>query len=138
MHAKTKIAATREAFRLLIKIVAPCLNKHRASWGTPGLAAFIAGCTVANQNMAWVRGDGQAMRGDAVLMRQFDADRAICFGERKKAAADGIIRSCMAQRGYLLVPRNEAAARSAELARIAAEKARRDAFAAKKNNSQGE
>ena len=40
----------------------------------------------------------------------------------------------VAQRGYLLVPKNEAAARLAERAALAAEKARRDAFAAKKNN----
>ena len=85
--------------------------------------------------MTWIRGDGQAMLGDAALMRQFDVDRAICFGERRNVAVDAIARGCMAQRGYLLVPQNEAAARSAERAAIATEKARRDAFAARKNNS---
>jgi hypothetical protein len=102
-----------------------------------GLAAVLAGCT-ASQNMTWIRGDGQAMLGAAVLMRQFDVDRTICFGEQQKAAVDAIARGCMAQRGYLLVPKNEAAARLAERAALAAEKARRDAFAAKKNNFQGE
>jgi hypothetical protein len=104
----------------------------------PGLAVLVAGCAAASQNMTWIRGDGQAMLGDAVRMRQFDVDRRICFGEGQKAAMDAIARGCMAQRGYLLVPQDEAAARSAKLAAIAAEKARRDAFAAKKNNSQGE
>ena len=88
--------------------------------------------------MTWIRGDGQAMLGNAVLMRRFDVDRMICFGERQKAAVDAIARGCMTQRGYLLVLQNEAAARLAERAAIAAEKARRDAFAAKKNNFQGE
>ena len=104
----------------------------------PGLAALVAGCAAASQNMAWVRGDGQAMLGDAVLMRRFDVDRTICFGERQEAAVDAIARGCMAQRGYLLAPQNEAAARSAELAAIAAEKARRNAFAAKQIIPTGE
>ena len=104
----------------------------------PGLAALVAGCAAASQNMTWIRGDGRAVLGDAVLMRRFDVDRTICFGERQKAAVDAIARGCMAQRGYLLVPQNEAAARSAELAAIAAEKARRDAFAAKRPIPRGE
>ena len=118
----------------------------RAKWVPPkmsrfryalGLAALLAGCA-ASQNMTWIRGDGQAMLGDAVLMRQFDVDRTICFGQQQKAAVDAIARGCMAQRGYLLVPKNEAAARLAERAALAAEKACRDAFAAKKNNFHGE
>src|SRR5215468_5468952 len=74
----------------------------------PGLAVLVAGCAAASQNMTWVRGDGQTMLGDAVLMRRFDVDRTICFGERQKAAVDATARGCMAQRGYLLVPQNEA------------------------------
>jgi len=38
----------------------------------PGLAVVVAGCAAASQNMIWIRGDGQAMLGDAVLMRRFD------------------------------------------------------------------
>ncbi len=59
----------------------------------------------------WVRSDGQSGRDNPALAAQFNTDKAACtFGG--SAEPD---RSCMDQRGYLLVPADQAAAKAAEL-----------------------
>ena len=112
------------------------------------LAVLLASCATSPK-MLWVRTDGKPASADPVLAQQFEVDTTVCLGERQKAdlsgvtvtsgglagiaasmqrsqSADAVQKGCMAQRGYILVPEEEAASRSAQLAAVAAEKDRRD------------
>lgn len=103
--------------------------------------------------MIWMRTDGQSAANDPVLAQQFQVDKTICLGEREKAdlsgvtvtqggiaglaaavnrsnEADAVGQGCMAQKGYMLVREDQAAAMQQQFAAIAAEKAQRDAAAA--------
>jgi hypothetical protein len=80
------------------------------------LAALLAGCMSTSQPVrtiqgAWVRSDGQSGRDNPALAAQFAADKAACT---QPGAAEPD-RACMDQRGYLLVPESQAAAKAAEL-----------------------
>jgi hypothetical protein len=98
-----------------------------------GLALALAGCQ-STQNV-WLRTDGRRATSSPQLSQQFDLDATVCQGERQKAsmsgvqlnsgglmgvaeamergqAADDVTKGCMAQRGYLLVPREVAEARA--------------------------
>ncbi len=57
----------------------------------------------------WLRSDGQSGKDNPALAQQFAVDKAACtrFGD--------VDRTCMAQRGYLLVPESEAEARAVQL-----------------------
>jgi hypothetical protein len=102
--------------------------------------------------MQWIRTDGKRAAGDPVLAQQFDVDRTVCLGERQKAAlsgvtigsggwaaavaaqdrsnsADAVAKGCMAEKGYLLVPEEEAETRRAEMAAVAEEKRKQEAAA---------
>lgn len=96
----------------------------------------MAGCQTAQQEeFLWVRTDGQVVTGNPALQARGELDRTICFGEVQKAAAGApvvyyrglagaitaaaitnsqqrayvdIMKGCMAERGYVLVPRSEA------------------------------
>ena len=107
---------------------------------------LLSGCA---KEMVYLRVDGQRTSTDPVLVQQFEVDRTICSGEMQKANVSGVTYSgggmaglaaqierqqavgqvaqgCMAQRGYLAVPKEEAAAKFEELAAVAAEKKRRE------------
>jgi hypothetical protein len=115
------------------------------------LAVGLAACATKPPPV-WLRTDGTSAAGDPVLAQQFEIDRTVCLGERERAdlsgvtvaqggligmaaaqnranAADAVAQGCMAQKGYILVPAEMAAAKSQELAAIAAEKVRREAVA---------
>lgn len=91
-----------------------------------------AGCAIAPQ-MAVVRTDGQSIRENPKLQQALDIDRKVCEGETQKANLSGVtigggsvgalaaaierqesartvMIGCMAQRGYVLVPQEQAAA----------------------------
>jgi hypothetical protein len=110
------------------------------------ISALLAGCA---KEMVYVRLDGRSSVSDPVLAQQFEVDRTICSGEMQKANVSGVTFSggglagvaaqverqqavgqvaqgCMAQKGYLMVPKEEAEAKKAELAAITAEKKRRE------------
>ncbi len=112
-------------------------------------ATALSGCA---KDMAYIRIDGQRAKTDPVLAQQFEIDRTICSGEMQKANVSGVTFSgggvaglaaqverqqavgqvaqgCMAQKGYVLVERDQAEARLAEFAAVAAEKKRREAGA---------
>ena len=104
--------------------------------GTGGLAlraaAFCVGALAligCAPHMIYLRADGVPPASDPVLQQQFEVDRTICDGELQKGAGQTPVRGCMAERGYVLVKEDEVAAKSQELAAIAAEKARREAAA---------
>ena len=79
---------------------------------------MLAGCSttsgpgpVRTVQGVWVRADGQSGRDNPALAAQFAADKAACT----QAGSPEPDRACMDQRGYLLVPADQAAAKAAEL-----------------------
>src|SRR5262249_52538122 len=124
---------------------------HELRYASLFALVLLAGC--ATKPMAYVRSDGQRISSDPVLSQQFELDKTVCLGERQKAdlsgvtvangslagaiaaqersnSANAVARGCMAQKGYQLVPEEQAEERLAENQTVAAEKARREAAAA--------
>jgi hypothetical protein len=120
--------------------------------GIVALCAALGGCAAAPK-MLWLRADGQRASENPVLLTQYELDATSCLGERNKAnlsgvtftgggfsgiaaaversnAADSVQRGCMAEKGYLLVPEDQATAKQADLAAIAEEKRKQEAAAA--------
>jgi hypothetical protein len=112
--------------------------------GIAALCAALCGCA-AQPKMLWLRADGQRAVDDPGLRTQYELDTTSCLGERNKAnlsgvtftggglsglaaaadrsnAADTVQRGCMAEKGYLLVPEDQAPQKQAELAAIAEQK----------------
>jgi hypothetical protein len=110
----------------------------------------LTGCATKS---VYLLADGRAPGSDPVLNQQFEMDRTVCQGDMQKAnlsgvtftggglagaaaaaqrgqAAGQVAQGCMAEKGYVLVPEDQVAAKQQELAAIAAEKARREAAAA--------
>lgn len=100
-------------------------------------ALLLFGCAEQVKN-SWVRADGQSIRQSPAFMQQYETDSMICNGETQRAnlqstaycqgiagcAVAGAVRGnqlqtvangCMAQRGYVLVPEDQAEAKAAEL-----------------------
>jgi len=105
-----------------------------------GVAALVlAGCqTTAEQpQRGWVRVDGRPMIGNPQLTQQLQIDQTICLGETSKAASGmqpvywrgiggaiqaqmienqrtdmltNVAKGCMAEKGYMLMTAEEAAA----------------------------
>jgi hypothetical protein len=93
------------------------------------MAAFVLGGCDTAPAWGWKRIDGQSAREDPALMKQFQADRTACLGARQQAGIVGaagerglpsgtmrsmrdheamdVIQDCMAQKGYVAVPRRE-------------------------------
>lgn len=119
--------------------------------GCTSLALILAlgGCATAPK-MTYIRTDGQHIKGDAVREQQFQVDAAICNGEMQKANVSGVTftgggiagavaaanrssavgqvgQGCMAEKGYVIVPEEQAEAKLAEFAAIAEEKKQREA-----------
>jgi len=70
----------------------------------------LPGCvttTVATQ-MAWVRTDGHRITDDPALLQQGKADVALCHADLDAGSANETARTCMAQRGYALVQKDQA------------------------------
>jgi len=55
---------------------------------------------------------------------------AAMAAQERGSSADAVARGCMAEKGYLLVPADQADAKSAELAAIADQKRKQEAAAA--------
>lgn len=102
----------------------------------------------------WVRTDGKTVAGDPHLTQQFEIDKAVCVGEMNRANMSGtqfcrgafdcaaqsmerqegameVAKGCMAQRGYLRFPEEEAGARQEEFRRNAEALAAKDRPATK-------
>ena len=63
----------------------------------------------------YLRTDGQDMVGNSALHEQFELDRVTCQTD------PGDTRDCMAVKGYVAVPKDQAAAKQRQLAAIAAQ-----------------
>lgn len=112
-------------------------------------ALVLAGCaTTPPVEMMWVRTDGERMTGNPALEAQFEVDGAVCRGRMassqagmpvvyhngslagafdaaatqatQRAALEDVGRGCMAERGYLYVPKQEVDAKLIELKRAQA------------------
>jgi hypothetical protein len=116
--------------------------------------ALIAGLVLSGcaREMVYLRIDGQRGSTDPVLAQQFEIDRTICQGEMQRANVSGVTftgggiagavaaaersnavgqvaQGCMAQKGYVAVPKEQAEAKQAELIAVAEEKKRREQVA---------
>ena len=87
------------------------------------VASLLSGCV----ETVWVRSDGQSAKNNPALNQQFQIDQQICNGEVSKAemssvptivsgdyynhavASQGVAKGCMAQHGYMLVAKKDAA-----------------------------
>jgi hypothetical protein len=116
------------------------------------MAAGLALSTCAHAPpppMLWVRTDGQRTADNPALAQQGEIDKTICAGDAQKANLTSLtpvevnryslglnnsveaertqatldaMKGCMAQKGYLLVPADQADAMSAQLAATAAQR----------------
>jgi hypothetical protein len=90
--------------------------KHR-----PGLRYTFVLCAVAMLNvlpgcvtmkaapeMAWVRTDGRRIADDPALLQQGKTDIALCHADLDAGSANETARTCMSQRGYTLVQKDQA------------------------------
>jgi hypothetical protein len=80
-------------------------------------SATLVGCATeppqAQSQMVWLRLDGQRGTGNPALTQKFETDRANCFGKAHDQV-DAV--SCMAQKGYIQVPADQAEASNRALA----------------------
>jgi hypothetical protein len=68
----------------------------------------------------YLRTDGQVMADNSALHQQFELDRVTCQTE------PGDTQDCMAVKGYVAVPKDQAAAKQRQLAAIAAQNAQQE------------
>jgi hypothetical protein len=96
---------------------------------TAAVCVMLTACATAPPQV-FIRADGQRSIGDPALEQQYTLDSSACVGEMAKAnmsgtvIADGglaglsaaiernqeasvVLRGCMAQKGYLLVPKDQ-------------------------------
>mgnify|MGYP001759981283 FL=1 len=114
-------------------------------------AGLLVGCqTMPADNMIWLRTDGQSQAGNPHLAQQFQIDSTVCKGETQKSAVgapivysngsiasevsaavtssqqgnalNDVLKGCMAQKGYMLVPKDQAASIAAQYRANAAKK----------------
>jgi hypothetical protein len=82
-----------------------------------GMLALTA---CASRTTTYLRTDGQDIASNPALRQQMELDRTICQTE------PGDDRDCMAVKGYVSVPKDQAAAKQQQLAAIAAENAKHE------------
>ncbi|MUZ72947.1 hypothetical protein GOZ90_09655 [Agrobacterium vitis] len=103
---------------------------------------FLCACQTVDQNQIWLRTDGKSQTENPTLYQQFDIDRTICVGETQKSAVgapvvysngslasgvnaavirgqqnsalNDVLKGCMAQKGYVLVQKDQAPAIAAQ------------------------
>ena len=96
--------AQKEIFlSVLVAVALAGCNSTRMSSTGPSAAPII------HSDGVWLRTDGQSGRDNPALAAQFESDKAAC------TVQGGIQRACMTQRGYVLVPQEQAAATAAQL-----------------------
>ena len=72
----------------------------------------LPGCVTmkAAPEMAWVRTDGRRIADDPTLLQQGKTDIALCHADLDAGSANETARTCMSQRGYTLVQKDQAEA----------------------------
>jgi hypothetical protein len=120
------------------------------------LMLALAGCASPK---VWLLADGRIPSQDPVLNQQLAMDKTICTGKMQAANVSGVTFTggglagvaaaaqrdqavgavgvgCMAEKGYVLVPEDQVAQKSAELSEIAAVKASAEKVNADKASAQ--
>ena len=69
----------------------------------------LLGCATTSSvpKMAWVRTDGREIAADLTLLQQWKSDVAACNANLDTGAPSETARGCMAQKGYVLVRRDQ-------------------------------
>ena len=77
---------------------------------TLAMLNVLPGCVTmkAAPEMAWVRTDGRRIADDPALLQQGKADIALCHADLDAGSANETARTCMGQRGYTLVQKDQA------------------------------
>ena len=65
-------------------------------------------CATNRPEMAWVRTDGRRIANDPDLLKQGQADIAVCNANLDAGVVDQGRRDCMAKKGYALMPKDQA------------------------------
>jgi hypothetical protein len=71
----------------------------------------LPGCVTTNNaapEMAWVRTDGRRIADDPALLQQGKTDIALCRADVDAGSTNETARTCMSQRGYALVQKDQA------------------------------
>ena len=71
---------------------------------------LLSGCVTNSTlpEMAWVRTDGRKIADDPALLQQGKSDIAACDANLDSGTPTASARGCMAQKGYVLVQRDQA------------------------------
>ena len=85
-------------------------KRRRQSLGLVMIAALgvQVGCATSRPDMAWVRTDGRRIVDDPDLLKQGQADIALCRANLDAGVVGQAGRDCMAKKGYALVPKDPA------------------------------
>ena len=90
----------------------PVVSERRSNLVYSSIAGLIllSGCvtTSAFPEMAWVRTDGRKIADDPALLQQGKSDIAACDANLDSGTPTASARGCMAQKGYVLVRRDQA------------------------------
>jgi hypothetical protein len=131
-------------------------NKYRGVLMRIAVACLLTVLTTAcatQPKTAWIRSDGQRSTGDSVLTEQFELAGTDCANQRDKyilslpaimdyglpgfranaereEAANELVKGCMAKKGYLLVPEEQAESKRQELLAMEVERKRQETAAA--------
>jgi hypothetical protein len=71
---------------------------------------LLSGCVTTHivPELAWVRTDGRKIGDDPALLQQGKSDIAACDANLDSGAPTASARGCMAQKGYVLVQKDQA------------------------------
>ena len=90
----------------------PVVSERRSNLVYSSIAGLIllSGCVTTSTipEMAWVRTDGRKIADDAVLLQQGKSDISACDANLDSGTPTASARGCMAQKGYVLVRRDQA------------------------------
>jgi hypothetical protein len=91
---------------------APKSRNADAIWACCLIAKLmlLSGCVTTSTltELAWVRTDGRKIGDDPALLQQGKSDIAVCDANLDSGAPTASARGCMAQKGYVLVQKNQA------------------------------
>ena len=90
----------------------PVVSERRSNLVYSSIAGLIllSGCVTTSivPEMAWVRTDGRKIADDPALLQQGKSDIAACDANLDSGTPTASARGCMAQKGYVLVRRDQA------------------------------
>ena len=90
----------------------PVVSERRSNLVYSSIAGLIllSGCVTTSTiaEMSWVRTDGRKIADDPALLQQGRTDIATCNANLDSGSPTEAARGCMAQKGYVLVRRDQA------------------------------